>query len=110
MNTVPTSMRIRLCIEDMQRNRIPLFDGVVALLKLVEQVPPLAGDRDVQALERLLDEVEHLPIGEAREMWEAKALHRADRELMELERRHRDTVFYACRRLVRTLDTLPPGV
>lgn len=106
MTTVPATMRIRLCIEDMQRNRIPLFDGVLKLLALVEEVPQLTRDRDVRTLQGMLDQVEHLPIGEARSTWNAKARHEADRELMELERRHRDSVFYACRRLVQTIDQL----
>ena len=109
MTEVPITIRMRLCIEDVLRNRVPLFDGVDALLQLAEQVPALAHDRDLRKLGQILADAEHLPIGKAREHWEREALHRVDRELMELERRHQDAVFYGCRRLLGTLDTLPTG-
>ena len=107
MTEVPITMRMRLCIEDVLRGRVPLFDGVERLLQLAEQVPALAPDRDLRTLAELRASVEHLPIGTEREHWNAEALHRVDRELMELERRHRDGVFYACRRLQQSLDRLP---
>ena len=101
--TVTPAIRMVLCIEDIDRGRVPLFDGVEKLLELAEQVPELAGDRDLRSLTELLGQVEHLPVGKAREHWQAEALHRADRELMELERQHRDGVLYACRRLTTRL-------
>jgi len=94
---------MRLCIEDVDRGRVPLFDGVEILLELAKEVPELQGDRDLRSLQELLGQVEHLPIGKAREHWQAEALHRADRELMELERQHRNSVLYACRRLTTRL-------
>ncbi|MEX1365833.1 MAG: DUF2489 domain-containing protein [Nannocystaceae bacterium] len=97
---------MRLGIEDVLRSRVPLFDGVEALVLLSPQVPALAGDRDLRRMQELLDQVEHLPIGAQRAHWSAEALHRVDRELMELERRHQDSVFYACRRLLQTLDAI----
>ncbi len=109
MTDTPPTIRMRLCIEDIVRGRVPLFDGVDALLQLAEQVPSLAHDRDTRALGELLAQTEHLAVGKAREHWNAEALHRADRELMELERRHQDAVFYGCRRLLQTLDALPTG-
>ena len=72
--TVPATIRMRLCIED-------------------------PAGRGPRSLTELLAQAEHLPIGAAREHWQPEALHRADRELMELERRQRDAVLYACRRL-----------
>jgi len=107
MSEVPPTIRVRLCIEDILRKRVPLFDGVDALLRLLEQVPALADDRDVRRLAELVAQVEHLPIGAARAHWQREALHRHDRELMELERRHEEFVFYACRRLLQTMDALP---
>ncbi len=106
MTEISPSIRMRLCIEDVLRGRVPLFDGVEALLELARQVPALEGDRDLRRLGELLGEVEHLPIGAARAHWQAEALHRVDRELMEIERRHRDSVFYGCRRLLETLQAL----
>lgn len=96
-------MKVRLCLEDVLRSRVPLFDGVEALLRLAADVPALAGDRDLARLAELLAGAEHLPIGAARAHWQREALHRVDRELMELERRHRDSVHYCCRRLLDTL-------
>jgi hypothetical protein len=107
VDVVPAGMKLRLCIEDVLRARVPLFDGVDALLRLAEEVPGLEGDRDLARLAELLAGVEHLPIGAARAHWQREALHRVDRELMELERRHQDSVFYCCRRLLVTLDSLP---
>lgn len=107
MTEVSPSIRMRLCIEDVLRSRVPLFDGIDALVQLAEQVPALVGDRDLQRLAELLAQVEHLPIGAARAHWQRDALHRLDRELMELERRHQDAVFYCCRRLQQTLESLP---
>lgn len=107
MTEVPLSMRLRLCIEDVLRGRVPLFDGIDALLRLAEQLPPLAGDRDIGRLGELLALAEHLPVGPARAHWQREALHRLDRELMELERRNQDAVFYCCRRLLVTLGSLP---
>ncbi len=104
MTEVPATTRMRLCIEDILRGRIPLFDGVEALLELAAKVPELEHDRDLRTLTELLAQVEHLPIGKSRQHWNAQALHQHDRELMELERRHQPTVFYGCRRLVQTLD------
>lgn len=107
MSEVSPAIRMRLCIEDILRGRVPLFDGLDALLQLALQVPALAGDRDVQRLSELLAQAEHLPIGAARAHWHSDALHRKDRELLELERRHEDSAFYACRRLLQTMDALP---
>jgi hypothetical protein len=104
MSDVSPLIRACLCIENVLRSRVPLFDGVDVLLQLAGQVPACAGDRDVQKLRELLAEVEHLPIGTAREHWQREALHDRDRELMELERRHQDAVFYCCRRLLETLQ------
>lgn len=104
MTDVPASIRMRLCIEDVLRGRVPLFDGVDALLQIAQEIPQLAHDRDLQVLAELLSTVEHLPIGASRAHWNADALHRLDRELMEQERRHQDSVFYGCRRLLQTLD------
>ena len=102
--SVSPAIQLRLCFEDLERGRLPLFDAVEALLKLAEAVPALEGDRDVAKLAALLSSAEHLPIGAAREHWQAEALHQADRELMELERRHRDEVLYAGRRIVAKAD------
>lgn len=106
MTGVSATIRMRLCMEDILRKRLPLFDGVEALLKLAEEVPQLGADRDVRKLRELLGTVDHLAIGAAREHWEREALHQQDRELLELERQHTDSVHYACRRLTQTLDTM----
>lgn len=106
MSAVSVSIRVRLCIEDILRKRLPLFDGVDALLRLAAQVSALDRDRDLRLLTELIAQAEHLPIGAARAHWQSDALHRYDRELLELERRHEDAVFYACRRLIQTLDSL----
>lgn len=107
MTEVSPSIRMQLGIEDVLRGRVPLFDGVEALLQLAEAIPALADDRDLLRLGELLGLVEHLPIGAARAHWQREALHRVDRELMELERRHRESVFYCCRRLLDTLQSRP---
>ncbi|MCH9686089.1 MAG: DUF2489 domain-containing protein [Deltaproteobacteria bacterium] len=107
MTDVPPTIRMRLCIEDVLRSRLPLFDGVEALLGIAGEVPQLAHDRDLRTLTQLLTQAEHLPVGKERARWNAEALHRVDRELMELERRHQDAVFYGCRRLLQTLDAIP---
>jgi hypothetical protein len=96
-------VRVRLCLEDILRGRVPLFDGLEALLRFAAQVPALADDRDVARLAGILAEAEHLPIGPARARWSAEALARLDPELMELERRHCEPVHYCCRRLQETL-------
>ena len=104
MSEIPTTVKMQLCIEDVMRGRIPLFDGVEKLLALAQDVPALASNRDHRKLAELLGLADHLPIGAAREHWQAEALHRADRELMELERKQKDAVFYACRRLLTALE------
>jgi hypothetical protein len=104
MSEVSPAIRVRLCLEDILKKRVPLFDGIDALLRLTAQVPTLVDDRDVHRLAELLSQAEHLPIGDARAHWQREALHRLDRELLELERRHEDSAFYACRRLLDTLD------
>lgn len=104
MSDIPTTVKMQLCIEDVMRGRIPLFDGVEKLLGLAKDVPTLEHNRDRRKLAELLAMADHLPIGAAREHWQAEALHRADRELMELERQHKDAVFYACRRLLTALE------
>ncbi|MBV1862243.1 MAG: DUF2489 domain-containing protein [Nannocystaceae bacterium] len=106
MTEVSTTMRMRLCMEDILRKRLPLFDGVQALLKLSDEVPQLGTDRDLRKLRELLSTVDHLAIGAAREHWQREALHRQDRELLELERQLADSVYYVCRRLTLTLDTM----
>lgn len=100
------AVRLRLCIEDILRDRTPLFDGLDALQRIAGELPELAGDRDVGRLAAMLAEAEHLPIGPARRHWSAAALARLDPELMELERRHRDSAHYCCRRLLDTLAAL----
>lgn len=105
MTEVGPTIRIRLSIEDLLRQRVPLFDGIEALLQLADEVPALAQDRDVQKLAALLAEAEHLPVGAARVHWAKDARHRADRELMALERKHQDSASYACRRLLATLGS-----
>lgn len=104
VSEVPAPIRLRLCIEDVLRGRIPLFDGVAQLLALADDVPALASDGDLAKLAQILSDHEHLPIGSSREHWNAEALHRFDRELMEVERRFQDPVFYACRRLLEKLS------
>lgn len=107
MSEVSAATSVRLCIEDVLRGRVPLFDGIDKVLRLAEPVPELAGDRDLARLGEILAQAEHLPIGAVRAHWQAEALHRLDRELMELERRHQDSVFYCCRRLQETLRSVP---
>lgn len=106
MTETPTATRMRLCIEDLLRGRVPLFDGVDELVRMAGSLAALGEDRDVARLGELLAQAEHLPVGAARKQWSAAALARYDAELMELERRSRDAVFYACRRLLETLDGL----
>lgn len=96
-------MQIRLCVEDVLRGRVPLFDGLDALVRLAATCEAVRDDRDVARLAGMLAEVEHLPVGPARAHWGAAALARCDRELMEVERRRRDEAHYACRRLLETL-------
>ena len=103
VSEVPAPIRLRLCIEDILRERVPLLDGVNQLLALADDVSALAGDRDLAKLAQILSDHEHLPIGSSREHWNAEALHRIDRELMEVERRVQEPVFYACRRLMEKL-------
>jgi hypothetical protein len=107
---VPLAMRMRLCLEDIVRGRVPLFDGLDALRRLAAALPAspvgdptLADDRDLARLTAMLADVEHLPIGAARAHWAPEALARHDRTLMEIERRSRDAALYACRRLMDTL-------
>jgi hypothetical protein len=100
---VPPTTRLVLCLEDILRGRVPLFDGLDALVRLTREAPHLAGDRDLERLAAMLDEVEHLPVGAARAHWSAEALARHDRTLMEIEARSRDQAFYACRRLQERL-------
>jgi hypothetical protein len=107
MSDVSPLIRLRLCVEDVLRSRVPLFDGIDALLLLAEQVAACTGNRDIDRLRELLAQAEHLPIGRARENWQREALHHRDRELMALERRHQDAVFYCCRRLLETLASTP---
>ena len=76
-----------------------------ALLLLARELPSLEQDRDLRKLAEIRAEAEHLPVGAARAHWQRDALHRYDRELMALERQHQDSAFYACRRLLTTLDT-----
>ena len=52
----------------------------------------------------ILAMADHLPVGAARAHWQRDALHRQDRELMALERQEQDAAFYACRRLLTTLE------
>lgn len=103
MSEPPLSVRLCLCLEDILRGRVPLFDGLDALLRLAAGDPGLAGDRDLERLAGLLAEVEHLPVGAARAHWSAAALARTDRELMDAERRAEASAHYACRRLQETL-------
>jgi hypothetical protein len=107
MTGVSPSMRMRLCLEDILRSRVPLFDGLDALLQLAKELPALADDRDLYRLGELLAQADHLPVGAVRAHWQRAALERLDRELMELERRHQDAAFYCCRRLLETLRSLP---
>lgn len=98
------AVRLRLCLEDILRDRIPLFDGLEAVQRFARQVPELEGDRDVARLAGIVAEAEHLPIGPSRAHWSAEALRRFDPELMELERRHREASHYCCRRLLEALS------
>ena len=67
MSEVPTPIRLRLCIEDVLRSRIPLLDGVDKLVTLARDVPVLTGDRDLAKLVQILSDHEHLPIGASRQ-------------------------------------------
>jgi len=97
---------MQLCLEDILRARMPLFDGLDALLRLAEGVQELAEDRDVRRLAEILAQAEHLPVGAARAHWSAAALARHDAELMEIERSNIDAAHYCCRRLSETLARL----
>lgn len=96
---------MRVCLEDLLRDRVHLFDGLDALLRIAAELPELADDRDIVRLGELLAQAEHLPVGAARARWSAAVLARHDAELMELERRSHDAAHYACRRLLETLAT-----
>jgi hypothetical protein len=100
----PPETRMRLCLEDILRRRVPLFDGLDALLRTAAEAPELADDRDLARLGELLAGAEHLPVGAARARWSASALARHDVELMELERRALESAHYACRRLLERLE------
>ena len=50
--SVTPAIRLRSKIEDIDRRRIPLLDGVTYVLQLAEQVPTLNGDGDVAKLDR----------------------------------------------------------
>lgn len=106
MTAVPLAMRMRLCLEDVVRGRVPLFDGLDKLRRLAAEDDALRDDRDLTRLMAMLAEVEHLPVGESRAHWAPSALARLDRELMEVERQRRDEALYACRRLMDTLALL----
>jgi hypothetical protein len=41
MTAISPSIRLRLCIEDVLRSRMSLFDGVDALLRLAQELPGL---------------------------------------------------------------------
>lgn len=103
MTAVPLATRMRLCLEDTIRGRVPLFDGLDALARLAAEDSAFADDRDLQRLLAMLAEVEHLPVGPARAHWSPAALARHDRALMDVERRRRDEALYACRCLMDTL-------
>lgn len=107
---VPVPIRLRLCLEDILRGRVPLFDGLDALVRLARGAGALTDDRDLAHLATMLDDVEHLPVGATRIHWSAEALARHDRTLMAIEARRRDEAFYACRRLLERLTAgTPPG-
>ena len=97
---------MRLWLEDILRDRVPLFDGLDALLRLADEVAGLAEDRDVRRLAEILAQAEHLPVGAARAHWSAAALARHDAALMEIERSNHDAAHYCCRRLNETLASL----
>ncbi len=101
---LPTATRMRLCLEDILRDRVPLFDGLDALLRLAEAAPERAEDRDLRRVAEIVAQAEHLPVGAARARWSAAVLARHDAELMEIERRNREAAHYCCRRLLETLD------
>lgn len=101
---VPLRVRLVLCLEDTLRGRVPLFDGLDALVRLAAGDESLADDRDLGRIAAILADAEHLPIGAARTHWSPEALARHDRELMDLERRRRDEAHYACRRLKDRLE------
>jgi hypothetical protein len=103
---LPPATRMRLCLEDVLRERVPLFDGLDALMRVAEEVPDLADDRDLRRIAEILAQAEHLPVGAARARWSAAAVARHDAELMEIERRNREAAHYCCRRLGETLDGL----
>jgi hypothetical protein len=43
------SVRMRLCLEDILRDRVPLFDGLDALLRLAAGGSEWSGDRDLDS-------------------------------------------------------------
>ncbi|HEY0133351.1 MAG TPA: hypothetical protein VGB85_04705 [Nannocystis sp.] len=100
---LPPATRMRLCLEDILRDRVPLMDGLDALLRLAEALPGLAEDRDLRRIAEILAQAEHLPVGAARARWSAAVVARHDAELMEIERRNREAAHYCCRRLNETL-------
>lgn len=103
---LPPVTRMRLCLEDILRDRVPLMDGLDALMRLAEALPDLADDRDLRRIAEIVAQAEHLPVGAARAHWSAAVVARHDAEMMEIERRNREAAHYCCRRLNETLDGL----
>lgn len=95
--------RMRVCLEDILRERVPLLDGLDALLGLARELPELREDGDVRRLAAIVAQAEHLPVGAARAHWSAAVLARHDAELMEIERRSREAAHYCCRRLLEAV-------
>jgi hypothetical protein len=49
----------------------------------------------------VVSETDHLPVGKARQYWNAEALRRKDEELRQIENSLRDRALAACRNLIR---------
>jgi hypothetical protein len=85
-------------------SRIPILEGVFALLPLLHFDPSIVPEKSYNLLRGIASEMDDLPIGRVREEWHPDFLPEKDREIARCEALWREDILEACERIVTHLQ------
>jgi hypothetical protein len=93
-------MRAAEVAQAMLDGSIPYLDGAVELSSLRHQVDVSDNDADFLAFTAVASEIDHLPIGAARQYWSQEALDRHEPEIQQSTQWAKEVSWSRCKAIV----------
>jgi hypothetical protein len=87
--------------EEILRGDVGVLDGARRMLQFGSTAGLGEFDPDLITFVEIDSREDHLPIGRVRQLWDAEALARKDKEITEAEAFHCPAAFAACDSLIR---------